>query len=210
MKRAVRYILLLLVIALVGYKSVYFQKLSERKNKTAGNFDAAAFAKKLWETRLPARLDSAIELPALISAIGTNPTEAFANYSNSMSIGNYRYSLVKVDGQVESIGEDEIFLRVKAPGDTLIRVIMATEYIYGNAVRDASGLVNIKDFSGSDELNNISEELNKEIRAHVLPAFKKLVKPGDRLALEGAIELNREHIRFNEIEIIPLRVKILP
>ena len=210
MKRAVRYILLLLVIALVGYKSVYFQKLSERKNKSAGNFDAVAFSKKLWETRLPARLDSAIELPALISAIGTNPRAAFANYSNSMSIGNYRYSLVKVEGQVESIGEDEIFLRAKAPADSSIRVVIATEYIYGNAVRDASGLVNIREFSGSNDLNNISEELNKEIRSHVLPPFKKMVKPGDRLALEGAIELNREHIRFNDVEIIPLRVKILP
>jgi predicted lipoprotein len=210
MKRAVRYILLLLVIALVGYKSVYFQKLSERKNKTAGNFDAAAFSKKLWETRLPARLDSAIELSALISAIRTNPTEAFANHSNSISIGNYRYSLVKIEGQVESIGEDEILLKAKAPGDSSIRVIIATEYIYGNAVRDASGLVNIKDFSGSNDLNNISEELNKEIRSHVLPPFKKMVKPGDRLALAGAIELNREHIRFNDVEIIPMRVKILP
>jgi len=92
MKKAVKYILIVLVIALVGYKSVYFKKLSEIKNAGDKKFDAAAWSKKLWDEKLPARLDSGIELTTLIDKIQTNAGDAFDRYTYAMSIGNYRYS----------------------------------------------------------------------------------------------------------------------
>jgi predicted lipoprotein len=88
-------------------------------------------------------------------------------------------------------------------------VKLATEYIYGNAIRDASGLVDIKDFTNATDLNNISEELNKKVRTLLLPEFKKQVRKADTLEVFGAIELNKEHINFNFLELIPMRINIL-
>jgi len=85
----------------------------------------------------------------------------------------------------------------------------ATEYIYGNAVRDASGLVDIKDFTNTTDLNNISEQLNKTIRLEVLPPFKKQVKQGNKIEVVAAVELNKAHINFNDLELIPVRLKII-
>ena len=126
-----------------------------------------------------------------------------------MGIGNYRYSLVKVTGIAAEIKEDEIIMQTNH-GDSLITVNLATEYVYGNAIRDASGLLDIKDFTNTTDLNSISEELNKTVRNMVLPPFKKLVKQGDKIEATGAIEINKEHIRLTDLELIPVRLKILP
>ena len=209
MKKIVKYGLLLLAIALVGYKSIYIKKLSDVKKTTEDKFDAAAFSKKLWDEKLPAKLDSAIELTSLIKAIETNPADAFSKYSNAMGIGNYRYSMVKLTGIAAIINEDDIILQVNH-ADSLMIVKLATEYVYGNAIRDASALVDIKDFTNAMDLNNISEELNKTVRTTVLPSFKKQVKQGDKIEVTGAVEINKEHIKLNDLELIPVRIKVLP
>lgn len=209
MQKIIKYILILLAIALVGYKSIYLKKLSEVKNEADEKFDAVAYTKKLWDERLPEKSDSAISLTDLITAIEANPADAFTKHSNAMAIGNYRYSLVKVTGTVAIVNEDDIILQVNH-ADSLMRIKLATEFIYGNAIRDASGLLDIKDFSNTTDLNNISEELNKTVRTAVLPSFKKQVKAGDKIEVTGAIEVNKEHIRLNELELLPVRLKILP
>jgi predicted lipoprotein len=208
MKKTIKYTLLLLAIALVGYKSFYIKKLSEVRKEAGEKFDAAAYTKKLWEERFPAKSDSAVSLTDLIMAIEANPVDAFSKYSNAMAIGNYRYSLVKVVGTVAIVNEDDIMLQI-SHADSLMRIKLATEFIYGNAIRDASGLLNIKDFDNTTDLNNISEELNKTVRTAVLPSFKKQVKAGDKIEATGAVEINKEHIRLNELELLPVRIKIL-
>src|SRR6476659_5841233 len=137
MRKVIKYVLLLVVIALVGYKSVYFKKLSTMGTGSVEKFDAIAFTDKLWNERLPARLDSAVGLSFLTGAIQREPENAFHQYSHAMAIGNYRYSLVNFTGRVDSILQDEIVLE-KYPDDTSVFVHLATEFIYGNAIRDAS------------------------------------------------------------------------
>jgi predicted lipoprotein len=208
MSRIVRHILVIIVIALVGYKSVYFKRLSTYNKQPAGNFDAVSFSQKLWNEQLLPRLDSAIGLGDLIDAIKANPSNAFEKYSNALAIGNYRYSLVKFTGTVAAINENDIVMQTPY-ADSLMIIVVATEYIYGNAIRDASGLLKVKDFPDTDDLNSISEELNKTVRSSVIPPFKKQVKLGDKIEINGAIELNKEHISFRKIEVIPVRLKIL-
>ena len=209
MKNLIKYIVILLIVGLVGYKSVYIKKLSEVKNPSGSGFNAVAFTQKLWDEKLPSKLDSAIDLKELIHAIQANPGEAFSKYTNALGIGNYRYGLVKVDGIAAVINEDDIVMEL-THADTIMKVTLATEYIYGNAIRDASKLVDIRDFTNTTDLNNLSEELNKKVRNTVLPTFKKLVKKGDKIEVTGAIEFNKEHIRFNDPELIPVRLKTLP
>jgi hypothetical protein len=58
------------------------------------------------------------------------------------------------------------------------------------------------------DFNNVSAEINKLIRKRVVPPFKSSVKKGDRVTFHGAIELNREHLQVNDIEIIPVSLQI--
>jgi len=208
MNRYIKYLLLIVAIGLVAYKSVYVKKLSDMKVATDEKFDAVAFSKRLWEEKLAARLSNAVELETFIKTAQINPVDAFSKYTNALGIGNYRYALIKVEGLITDINEDDIMLQVKL-GDSLMTTQLATEFIYGNAIRDASGLVDVKDFPNTMDLNNISEELNKMVRKTVLPPFKAAVRKGDKVIVTGAIEIHKEHIKWNELEIIPVRLQIV-
>ena len=208
MKKAVKYILAAAVIGLLAYKSVYFKKLSEVKTTTDQKFDAAVFSKKIWTEKMPAKIDSAVELSTFINAVTGDKENAFKKYSNALGIGNYRYALLKTQGTVSAVNEDEILLQIPL-ADSVINVVLATEYIYGNAIRDASSLVDVKDFPNSSDLNSISEEMNKIIRTTVLPSFKTSVKKGDKVNIIAAVEINKEHIKWSGLELLPVRLQIV-
>ena len=207
-RKIVKYLLLVIIIGLLAYNSIYIKKLSAVQAKEPVAFNAASFAQQLWDTKLQARLDSAITFDALQVALKANAAQAFDNYFNSMSIGNIRYGLVKVAGKVLSVNEDEIIVLTGSNGNKQ-PVKIATEYIYGNAIRDASRLVEIKDFVNTTDLNNISEALNKKVKTTVLPGFKATVKKADSISCTGAIELNQAHYSLNDLEIIPVQCKII-
>lgn len=208
MKKSLKYILLLLAVAVVGYKSVYVEKLSTHNTRTAKKeLDVKAFVRQLWEKEFPAKIDSAVSLPVLIQAVTVNKAEALAEYTHALAIGNYRYALVTSKVVVKEVREDDILLAVQS-GDSTITMKLATEFIYGNAIRDASGLVQVKDFPNTADLSSISEALNGIVRTELVPAIKGKIKTGAELELVAAIELNQQHLRWNDLELYPVRIKI--
>lgn len=207
--RIIKYGLLALAFALVAYKSVYIEKLSVHNSKTVVKFDPASFSKKLWTEQLPVKMDSAVLLSMLIEATGKNKDAAFEQYTHSLAIGNYRYALVKAEVLIEEVRDDEVLVSANQ-GDSVLHIKLATEFIYGNAIRDASGLVDVKDFPNTADLNGISEELNRIVRTNVIPEVKGKLKKGDKLIVVAAIELNKEHIHWQGIELYPVRLQIMP
>lgn len=207
MKKMIKYLLAVIVLGLLGYKSVYIKKLSTMKKSGTEKFDAADFVQKKWAADMPAKLDAAAELPVLMKAMAADKEAALKQYTNAIDIGNYRYAIIKTQATVVGINEDDMQLALQLP-DSTMNAVLATEYIYGNAVRDASAVVDIKDFTNSTDLNNISEEMNKILRTTVIPPFKAAVKKGDKLSIVAAIELNKEHIKWPGIELMPLRLQI--
>ena len=207
--KPLKYIVGVALLFFVGYHSVYFKKLDEFKLAASpGKFNAPEFSNKIWKEQMGGAIANAIELRTLDSLLQADQQAAFSKNSNSLSIGNYRYFLVSANGIIDSVNEDDIVLNVQlARGPA--KVLIATEFIYGNAIRDASKLVEVKDFTNSKDLNDISAELNKIVRTNVVPPFKSKAKKGNRAEVVGAIEINKEHIRLEGIEFIPVQLKIV-
>ncbi|MGV3600414.1 MAG: DUF2291 domain-containing protein [Dyadobacter fermentans] len=207
MPKPIRYLLYLAVVALLAYNSVYIKKLDEVK-AGAATFNAAGYALDFWDKKLTPGLSKAVELGALTSQLKTEKDKAFEQHSHALGIGNIRYFLVKGEGVVADVSENEVSVKLAGASESTANVRIATEYIFGNAVRDASGAIDINAFTNSMDFNNVSAEINKLIREKVVPPFKSKVKKGDRIAFHGAIELNRAHLQVNDIEIIPIHLQI--
>lgn len=205
MKKIIRFIIYLLIIFVVGYLSVYFKKLSTINQLNSEKFNASLFSKVLWEEKMPHKIDNSVDLSQLKQAVNINEADALKKYTNAMGIGNYRYALVKTKATVLSVYEDEVTIQL--PGSDTATI--ATEYIYGNAIRDASALVAISEFPNTTALNSISEEINKIVRTAVLSSFKKMVKKGQTLTITAAVELNKAHIKWNGLELFPVRIQIV-
>ncbi len=206
-KSVLKYAIAAIVFILVAYKSVYFKKLDEVKaEQSAKTFDAAKYAENFWTKKLTPGLHNAVDIDTLIPMLSSNPRQAFDKYSHALGIGNLRYFLIQGKGNVKAIGEDDITLSITRLPDQKIKI--ATLFIFGNAVRDASGMVNINDFNNTMDFNNVSAEINKIIRVKVLPVVKQL-KVGDDVTFTSAIELNKAHLNLSQIEAIPVAVQTI-
>ena len=208
MNRFLKYGIILLAIVLLGYNSIYIKKLSDVKATMGEKFDAVTYVAGLWKDKLPARMQAAVDINTLKTAVETDAAGAFEKYTNALAIGNYRYALVKGTAKVDKVGADDVAITIN--GNTPFKASLVTEFVYGNALRDASGLVALKEFPNTSDLNSISEEFNKTVRQKIVPAFKPSLKTGDQIEFTGAIELNKEHIHFGDLELIPVSVKIIP
>src|SRR6516162_4494491 len=204
--KAVKYIITIVVILVVGYNSVYFKKLDEVKaSLSAKEFNASAYAQTFWNSKLMPNLDKAIDINQLTAMLSNDPSKTFDTYSHALGIGNLRYFLVKGKGVITSVNEDDVSVLLDSSKQS---ITLATEYIFGNAVRDATGLININEFNNTMDFNNVSAELNKIIREKVLPPFKQQAKKGNKIEFTGAIELNKEHLDLSKIEVIPVKITI--
>ncbi len=111
--------------------------------------------------------------------------------------------MAKGEGVVDSVMEES--LRIDIGQNNKIQ--LATSFIFGNAVRDASGAVNIDDFINMTDFNNVSVALNKLVKEKVANDLKNSAKPGTKLQFAGAIEVNEENTDLNAIRVIPVAVK---
>lgn len=204
-----KYIISLVFVALVAYNSVYFRKLDEVKaSQLVNEFSAADYAEVFWNSKLIPNLNKAIELSHLTELLSSDAAKTFDDYSNALGIGNLRYFLIKGKGVVETVHADDVTIILQS-GKEEQRITLATEFIFGNAVRDATGLININEFSNTMDFNNVSAEINKIIREKVLPPFKERVKAGQQVEFTGAIELNKEHLDLLNPEVMPIQITIL-
>ena len=204
MKKAVKYILAIILVLFIASNSIYFKKPSDVKASAAKQFDAAKYARNYLITQLIPAADKAPQADDLLVLLKSSPDTAFKMYSHGLDIGNIRFFIVQGQGTVTAVDENDIYIVTKNKQALKI----AIEYVFGNALRDAPGLININDFTNTMDLNNIAAEIDKIVRAEVLPPIKSKIKTGDKLTFAGAFELNQEHINLDKIEVIPVVLKI--
>lgn len=206
MRKILKYLVALIVVLFIGYNSVYFKKLSEVKAGIAGGkFNAEEYTQNFWDKKLMRSLNKAIEINTLVQLLKTNPDKAFKDHAHALGIGNLQYFMIKGEGKVTAINENEVELNLSGAQNQKAKI--AIEYVYGNAVRDASGLLNMNEFDNTAEFNEVSAGINKIIRNEVLPSFKKEVAVNDTVKFVGAIELNRKFLNLSDIEITPVQLQ---
>ncbi len=205
MKKGIKYAILLLIIVFLGYNSVEISKLSNLK-ASVKVFDAKAFAKDMLTKKLPREAGKVIEYDELIKQLKAAPAEAFAKKGRALTLGSIRFFMVKGIAEITAIDENEVQILTEGNNQPSI----AIEYVFGNNLRDASGLIDLSDFDNTGDLNNVSSEINKIVRTEVVPPFRSSAKVGYKVEFLGAIELNEAHLNLNNIEIMPASLKILP
>lgn len=205
-KAVLKYLAWVIGLGVVLYNSVYFKRLDEAKTTAVSSFDAVGYAQNFWKTKLLPATEKATDLNTLVPLLKTDPDKAFSTYSHALGIGNIRYFLVKGQGRIINVQPDEVTLEVPV-GSSAQPIKLEMELIYGNAVRDASGIIRIQDFETTADLNALSEQLNKIVRDNVVSTAKTQLRKGSEISFAGAIELNKAHLKLNEIEVIPIVIK---
>jgi predicted lipoprotein len=206
MKRYLRYILGILAIVLVLFFSLDLQKLDEhRASQGTDVFDANDYALELWEHQIPEALSRAPELGSLVNMLATDPGGAFESMGRKLGISGTWYFLTRGQGMVESVEEEFLWVLV----DHRIRIQLATAFIFGNAIRDGSGVTDIDEFVNMTDFNQVSIALNRKVKEEVVPELKKLAGPGTTLEFAGAFEIREDQVDINSIRVIPVSFRLI-
>lgn len=205
MKKSIKYSSWTLVVLLILFLSLDIRKLDEVKaNSKAEVFSATAYAHDFFENLIPAEIAEAPEIMPLIEMLQNEPQQAFEKYGKKLGISKTWYFLAKGEGVIESVEEENLRVNI----DQRFQTRIATSFIFGNAVRDGSGAVDIDEFLNMTDFNNVSIEINNLIKNKVVSVLNKNSKPGMKLQFMGAFEIKEDDIDVQSIRIIPVSVKL--
>ncbi|WP_341224910.1 DUF2291 family protein [uncultured Arcticibacterium sp.] len=201
MNKNIKYGIGLVLLLFLAYNSVYFTDLDQMKSEDADTIDFNAKATQLYEGIIAE--NTATDLSTLKAALSTQSDSAFANFGNRLGIGESAYFMVNVAGKVLRINDGEILIQT----DEGESIAVQTKFIFGNAIRDASGLVALTDYKTNADFNKLSEALNTIVREEKLPKAVQKIKVGDVIKVEGALKLTKGQPLNTQLEILPVLIE---
>jgi predicted lipoprotein len=184
---------------------VQLPKAQEAKQQTA--FNAAEFAKTFWHERLMKSLDQAADASTVIAAMAENPQKAREKFGRTVGISSSCFYFLRGSGRVVSVKAKGVGLSLKETGDD-VEFLLPTGLLFGNTVRDATGLLDASAFPNSQHFNDISAELNRIVEAQVLPALKEQAAVGRRIQLVGCVEVGEDERDARPLKVIPVSVTV--
>jgi predicted lipoprotein len=205
MGKITKYSIGILAAILVIYLSLDIQNLE--KHRAASNttkFNATDFASKFWDESLPQSIAEAQKINDVLKLLNENPQKAFESFGKKLGISKTHYFMVNGKGKIEQVADEYIVLAL----DENTKIKIATDFIYGNAVRDGSGKVNIDDFLNMTDFNAASVEINKLVKEKVVSRLRKSASVGQTLEFAGAFEIKEENVYLSSILVFPVSVKL--
>ena len=199
--------LLIVAVLLWRFPLVRVVSLKEAKAREVVAFDAEAFARDFWAAKLLPATAKATELTELLAALAKDPAAARKQFGRSLGMSSTTAVFVRGAGRVTAIEEDFVRVAVSgAPEGT--EVLLATGLLFGNAVRDGTGLLDVSAYADSQDFNKLSTALNTIVETTVSPALREQAKVGRELRFAGCLELEEDAGAAN-VPIVPVKVEWL-
>ena len=159
--RLVRWFIAIAVIAGICWLFPLFHVVplkTAAAEKVAATFNATQFAETFWTNRLLPALDKTVDAQTLLSAIHTDAAAAKKKFSRSVGLGDSYFYFLHGEGKIISVSDDAVSIAV-TENSTNTEVALQTDLVFGDAIRDGTGLLNASDYPNSQDFNDISAAL---------------------------------------------------
>ena len=207
--RVVRWLIVIAVIACVCWLFPLFHVVplkAANAEKAAATFDPARFAETFWTNQLLPSLGQTVKADVLLAAIQSDPAAAKKKFARTIGFSGTYFYFMSGTGRVVSVSDDEISLAI-TPGTTNAEVSLQSGLIFGDAVRDGTGLLNESDYPNSQDFNAISAALDNLVETRVLPELRQQARIGARISFAGCAEVDDENIDLKPLKVIPIQTK---
>jgi predicted lipoprotein len=171
--------------------------------KAEAAFNPTQFAESFWSEKLLPAAANATSAERLVKGIQADPATAKTAFARGAGLGEGYYYFLGGTGRVLSVSEDEILLSVT--GGTDAEVALQAGLVFGNAIRDGTGLLNVSDYPNSQDFNGIAEALNQIVETRVQPKLREQAKPGVTLSFAGCAEVADESTDLKPLKVIPIQ-----
>lgn len=197
---------------LVAFPPVRIVRLRPASLPTAPAGDAApaafvpvAFAEAVWASQFLPAAARAPELAPVLEAWIRDPAAAAERHGHRVGLGSASHFFVRGSGRVVAVERSRVMIDV---GGSLVAI--RTGPVFGNAVRDGCGLLDVNQVPGLAEFNAVSAELNRLVEQRVQPPLKALAA-GARVQFAGAAEVPETVPADGPLlTFIPIRAEVSP
>jgi hypothetical protein len=164
---------------------------------------ARGIADGFWRGTLTAGAVTPLDIRSLIELLQKDPAAA-QQVGHTADYGGSPYYFLQGNGRVTSIDSTGLWLDVAAQGG--MKVLLLVGPIFGNALRDATGKLPMKDL-GFTQFNAVSEELDRLAESQGQAGLQGGVKVGAILHFVAAGEVDDSR-GYPVLELAPVRITV--
>ena len=209
MKRFLLWLIAVLVVTgfCWAFPPVHVRSVKKVKEQIASTqFNATDFVGQFWNDQLLKATDRAADIEKVLAAIAASPQKAHEQFGRSVGISSSYYFFLRGTGRVVSVSDDTIGLSLKSEGND-VDVSVPLGLVFGNAVRDGTGLLNSSAFPNAQQFNDISAGLNHLVETQVLPELQRIAAVGKHVQFVGCVEVADEDADLKPLKLVPVSVK---
>jgi predicted lipoprotein len=184
---------------------VRLDEVQAAEQRTA--FNAQMFVARFWQDRLLPSLDAAAGAETVLAAMDKDRQAALAKFGRKTGVGRTTLLLIQGVGSIVSVDPKSVGVSL-TPDEAKPDVVLRAGLLFGNVVRDATGLLDSSDFENSQQFNDISTELNRHIELHVIPVLKEKAVIGRQVRFVGCASVPDNADTVRPLTLIPLVVSI--
>jgi predicted lipoprotein len=177
----------------------------------ASEFNATDLAQEFWDAKLMPAFDQAADAATVLVALRNDPKQAQSEYGHSAGLGRAVLYFVRGRGRVTAVNGKSIDVTLAESGDRVdsdqADIALQTGLLFGNTVRDATGLIDGSDFANSQQFNEISTSLNQIVESTVLPTLKQQAQVGRAIEFVGCAEVTTLPRDASPLQVIPVAVR---
>ena len=168
-------------------------------------FDAPAVARAFWNQKLLPATADAVSIAELLTVLVRDPVVARQRFGRTLGLSSTTCFFVKGSGRIAAMDNEGISVTLDdVPTGAGVR--LPTGPVFGNTVRDATGLLDVNEFPNSQDFNAVSAELNHIVEIQVLPLLRNHAAVGRKIRFAGCLELEEGPAPGN-LWIIPVYVE---
>jgi len=202
MSKVISNIILVVVLGFALFNSFSIKPLDQiKKSKTDLEFDAASYANNFMSDKIETL--PAVNASDFLGDISNDLENYAAHNGKKLGISDEYHFIIEDKAIIVAIEEEYVEVALKDGK----KLGIATDFIFGNAIRDGSAMAQIGDYQNTMDFNSISVELNNIVRTTVVYPFKEKAQIGNTLYFKGAVTIDITEIHTNGIKVIPLIIK---
>lgn len=180
-----------------------------QKQVAQAGFNATNYATTFWNEKLLKSLNRAADARQVLTALAADPPKARTQYGRKVGVSSTTLFFLRGTGQIIGVKKNSLELALNE-GDATTDISLPTGLLFGNAVRDGTGLLDVSEFPNSQDFNDLSTQLNHIVETTLLPKLREEVKAGVKIWFAGCAEIDDEDTDVRPLKVIPVSVKIEP
>ncbi len=174
-----------------------------REQSAAAAFDPANFAAEFWNDQLQKGAAEAIDVAELLSIFNQDRNAATERYGHRLGLSSNASYFVSGSGRIIRVEKRLIEVAIEGGGVVGIK----TGPVFGNAIRDGSGLLDVSDFPNSRDFNAVSAQINRLVEETVFPGLQAKAAIGVTLRFVGGVDVADAETEISRLNLVPVVIE---